>query len=359
MAKKSLGYVELEWVCPTCNTRNPGSSRTCKGCGSPQPPDVEFIAPGEATITKDEEVARQATAGPDIHCPYCDARNPIGAKVCKQCGGDLTQGEAREVGEVVSGFSTTGPGVVKCETCDTENPANRTTCKSCGAPLPVVQPKKPKPDPEAKGGNSCLFIGIGVVVLLAIGLFLFFMFSGGGERSNSVGTVVDNRWERSIEVMGLRPRQYTAWLEDIPADATIGACTEEVRGEVDEPVPNSREVCGTPYAVDQGTGFAEVVQDCVYQVLEQQCEYTVNEWQPVDVVTQQGTGISPIWPSVAAQQRTGDREETYQCVITANDVEYIYRTRTFEEYLQCVPGATWNIVTNESGRVLSAAPAEE
>ena len=357
MAKKSLGYVELEWVCPTCNTRNPGSSRTCKGCGSPQPPDVKFVAPGQATITKDEAVARQATAGPDIHCPYCDARNPANAKVCKQCGGDLTTGEARKAGEVVSDFSTKGPGVVKCNTCGTENPANRTTCKNCGAPLPVVKPPvAPKPAPT--GGNSCLLIAAGAVVLFVIGIIIFFMMSGGGERTTSVGTVVDNRWVRTIQVMGLRPRQYTDWLDEIPADAEIGACYDDVRAEVSEPVANSIEVCGTPYAVDQGTGFAEVVQDCVYQVIEQRCEYTVNQWMPVDVITEQGTGFDAMWPTLAERQREGDREEQYECVISVNDTTYVYQTRSFAEYQRCVPGAQWSLETNAAGNVLRAAPAE-
>jgi ribosomal protein L40E len=356
MAKKSLGYVELEWVCPVCDTRNPGSSRTCKGCGSPQPPDVKFIAPGEANITKDEEVARKATAGPDIHCPYCDARNPAGAKVCKQCGGDLTQGEARKAGELVSNFSTAGPGVVKCTTCGTENPANLKTCKNCGAPLPVAK-APPKPQPQVAGGNSCLMIAVGAIVLVVLGVFLFMMFSGG-ERVATVGTVVDNRWVRTIEIMGLRPRTYTDWLDEIPGDAEVGACYDEVRATVDEPVANSIETCGTPYAIDQGSGFAEVVQDCVYQVIAQQCEYTVNEWMPVDVVTQEGTGLTPSWPSLTAQQREGDREEQYQCIITVNDSTYVYQTRSFEEYLACVPGSEWNVITNESGRVLSAAPME-
>jgi hypothetical protein len=163
---------------------------------------------------------------------------------------------------------------------------------------------------------------------------------------------------RTIEIMGLRPRQYTGWLDEIPGDAVIGACYDEVRGVVDEPVPNSVEVCGTPYAVDQGTGFGEVVQDCVYQVIEQQCEYTVNVWQPVDVITEEGRGLSPTWPSLAPQQRAGDREEQYQCVISVNDVSYTYQTRSFEDYLLCEPGTQWNVVTNESGQLLSAAPIE-
>lgn len=357
MAKKSLGYVELEWVCPICNTRNPGSTRTCSGCGSPQPPDVKFVAPGEANITKDENVVRQATAGPDIHCPYCDARNPAGAKVCKQCGGDLTQGEARKTGDVVSDFSTKGPGTVKCTTCGTENPANLKNCKSCGAPLPIPQTAA-KPKPQTQGNNSCLLIALGAVALFILGIIIFFFMSSGGERTTAVGTVVDSRWTRSIEIMGLRPRQYTAWREQIPADATIGACTDDVRAVVNEPTNNSIEVCGTPYAVDQGTGFAEVVQDCVYQVIEQRCQYTVNEWQPIDMITQEGTGLSPIWPSLAPTQRAGNQREQYQCIITSNDVTYTYQTRSLEEYLECVPGTQWNIITNEAGQLLSAAPIE-
>ena len=42
MAKKKLGYVELEWTCPNCGTRNPGPEQSCVNCGSPQPDDVHF-----------------------------------------------------------------------------------------------------------------------------------------------------------------------------------------------------------------------------------------------------------------------------------------------------------------------------
>jgi hypothetical protein len=321
------------------------------------------VAPGVANVTKDEAVVRQAMAGPDIHCPYCDARNPVGAKVCKQCGGDLTTAQARQKGEVVSDFSTTGPGVVKCKTCGTENPANLSACKNCGAPLPRVAKPATAPVAVPKTNSSCLYIVIGVVVLAILGVFLLFMMGGGGgERITSVGRVVDGRWVRTIMILGLRPREYAGWLDEIPADATIGACHDEVRDEVDEPVPNSIEVCGTPYAVDQGTGFAEVVQDCVYQVIEQQCEFTVNEWMPVDTVTQEGSGVSAIWPSLTDRlndtQRLGEREEEYHCIITANDQTYVYETTDFEKYQRCVPGAEWNIVTTESGQLVSAEPVE-
>lgn len=36
MARKSKGFVELEWSCPNCETRNRGSEKTCANCGAPQ-----------------------------------------------------------------------------------------------------------------------------------------------------------------------------------------------------------------------------------------------------------------------------------------------------------------------------------
>ena len=37
MTEKSKGFIILEWVCPSCGTRNPGPQQTCSKCGSPQP----------------------------------------------------------------------------------------------------------------------------------------------------------------------------------------------------------------------------------------------------------------------------------------------------------------------------------
>ena len=357
MAKKSLGYVELEWECPVCQTRNPGSERVCKGCGSPQPPDIQFQTPVAATASRSAEVVAHATAAPDIHCPYCDARNPAGATVCHQCGGDLTQATSRAVGKVLGapGDSTTAKPVV-CPTCGTENPAEARVCKNCGAPLPGAAPK-PTPQPAKSNSLGCLWIGGGIALLLVIGLAFIFM-GGGGKRTTLVGHVVDTQWERKIVVMGLAPQQRVAWLDQIPADATVGACTDEVRQVVEDPVPGAREVCGTPYAVDQGTGYGELVQDCQYEVLDQRCEYTTNVWQPVDERVLQGAGATANWPTLPAGSnlREGTREERYLCRFSANDALYVYQARTYDEYLLCEPDSAWNLTVNASGRVVEATP---
>ena len=105
MAQKTEGFIELEWTCPSCQSNNPGPQKTCQNCGSPQPDDVTFHLPGEAKLKTDEATAEMAAAGPDIHCPYCGARNPGNAAECTQCGGDLSGGTHRQAGQVVGAFS--------------------------------------------------------------------------------------------------------------------------------------------------------------------------------------------------------------------------------------------------------------
>jgi predicted RNA-binding Zn-ribbon protein involved in translation (DUF1610 family) len=101
MTRKTVGYVELEWTCPNCGTRNRGTDKKCVACGLPQPADIAFEQQVQEELITDQAVAQQAQQGPDIHCPYCGTRNLAGAERCKQCGGDLVGGKARESGRVV------------------------------------------------------------------------------------------------------------------------------------------------------------------------------------------------------------------------------------------------------------------
>jgi hypothetical protein len=359
MAKQSLGYVELEWQCPICNTRNAGSQRVCQSCGSPQPKDAKFEAPAQAEASKDEAIVQQATAGPDLHCPYCAARNPAAAKVCKQCGGDLTAAQAREVGQLIEGFGAPRQEI-KCATCGAMNPPERRVCQNCGAPLPIskpVAPPKPVAQP-AQPSSGCLWIGLGLLVLAAIAAG-FFLFSSG-QTTITRGQVVDARWTRVIDVQGLVPVRRMAWLDQIPGDASLGACVEEVRDVVQDPVPGARELCGTPYAVDQGSGFAEVIQECVYEIVDQRCEYSVNEWRVVDQIIQEGSGFSPQWPALRldGRQREGGRGERYQCIFQVDGQTVVYDVASFAQYQLCTSGSEWTVVVNNAGRVISAEPVE-
>ena len=96
--RRTVGYVQNEWVCPNCQTRNKGGEKTCENCGAPQPENVQFQLPSEQKFVTDEKKIEAAQAGADIHCGFCGTRNPATAETCSQCGADLKEGKARESG---------------------------------------------------------------------------------------------------------------------------------------------------------------------------------------------------------------------------------------------------------------------
>ena len=134
MAQRSRGFVQLEWVCPNCKTRNPGPKKSCINCGAPQPEDVQFERAADEQFVTAPEALAAAQAGADYICPYCGTRNSALAKVCVQCGGDLVEAKRRAAGAELQ--ANTGPKEVKCTNCGMPNPASRSNCSKCGAALP-------------------------------------------------------------------------------------------------------------------------------------------------------------------------------------------------------------------------------
>jgi ribosomal protein L40E len=357
MTQKELGYVELEWTCPRCNTRNPGTNTTCSNCGAPQPKDVQFQTPVGGELLQDEAKIARAKSGPDIVCAFCGTRNPASAQVCKQCGADLSQGTAREAGGVVGAFQSTPLPPINCPACKAENPASATVCQNCGTPLPRPQLAAPVAAPPAAGKGVSW--GVIIVVALVIGALVFFGVLS--LRTQEVtGTVREARWARSIPIEGLVPVEYTGWWDEIPANAEVCSCRAEVRSVQDTPTNNAREVCGTPYTIDTGTGIGRVVQDCQYEVLEDRCSYTVDQWRVVDVVRTNGVGFSPVWPvaSLGPRQRQGQGSEKFECVVVSGDQWYTFEPRSFEAYTACQPGSQWQLEINGLGALTGFQPLD-
>jgi ribosomal protein L40E len=354
MAQKNLGYVELEWICPNCKTRNPGLTKTCQSCGAPQPADVEFLSKADEQLIQEEAKLKQAEKGPDIHCGFCGARNPADAITCSQCGGDIKEGKQRAAGKVIGVFQATEGTKTICPNCKTENPANAQICSKCGAPLiatikPVEAPKKGFP-------ISCI-IAIVLAILAVIGLVT--VLSIGGQKKGLEGTLSGANWERVIAVEQFGPVQKEDWRDHIPSSAIIGQCTDRVRTTSDNPVPNSKEVCGAPYKVDKGNGVAEVEQDCKYEVNDSYCDYTVDEWHAGDSLRAQGSGMAVVWPdlNLGEKQREGARTEKYTLHFKAEGKEYTYQTSDYGVYQQAQPGSRWKITVNGFGSIVSIEPA--
>lgn len=360
MVKKTVGYVKLEWTCPRCGTRNPGPNKFCTGCGAPQPKDIQFEQASQEKLIEDEAELARAKAGPDVHCPYCGSRNPAGAKFCGACGGDLAGAQARQAGRVVGAFQPGPAAPIICPSCGTQNPGDALACSSCGTSLTRSRPAEPAPAASPAGGTRRSLPVIGIVlggivlcVLAIAGVVLL------GRTNDLQGRVQDTRWTRSIVIEELGPVQLGDWQDELPSDAQSATCSLKYRTSSDEPAAVSTEVCGTPYTVDTGGGYGEVVQDCTYEVYDQWCEYTTNEWHTIDTTTASGSDLSPYWPelTLSDSQRSGEESETYEVTFQTPQGVYDYTPTDIAEYSQFQTGSEWILRVNGLGAIISVEPA--
>lgn len=350
MARKSLGYVKTEWVCPNCNTRNPGPQKTCVNCGAPQPEDVVFSLPAEQQFVKDEKERQTAASGADIHCAFCGARNPATAKTCSQCGADLKEGKKRQAGRELARPS--GPKTVVCTNCGTENPASEVNCAKCGAPLPragapQAQPATPlnaavasgtAPTRSAKKPNWLLLGGIaGALLLCCIAIFAVFF----APASTVQATVTEIYWQTSVPVQEIQAVRYTNKSGSPPSDAYDVSCQTE-----------SREVCEQK-TIDLGNGYAEVVEEC-HTESEQYCDYTLDEWKTIQTYALEGSDLSPLYaqPDITSNQRYGDESVSYTVTFNSQKGILTYTPNSLDEFQQFQPGSEWKLKLNALGGVV-------
>lgn len=354
MPQETIGYVRTEWTCKRCGVKNPGNRKTCASCGNAMSEQDQFeLAAHQELITDQDELAKAKRGAADAHCPYCGARNPADAARCTQCGGDLVAARRREAGRVLGAYQTGPVPDVKCPSCGAPNPASAAKCKQCGGSLMPAPQSTARPATPARSGGIGIF---GVVALIAIGV-LIYLLTRTSDASASVDAIY---WERGVQILELRPITYENWKDLMPAGSRLGQCTPRVRRTQDEPAPNAEKVCGTPYAVDQGDGTAKIVEDCQYNVKEQWCAYTRDEWTAIDAVVATGADLQPRWPemALAAGQREGVRSESYEIVFRADGKQYRYSVDTQEEFAQFVPGSRWTLQINGLGAVTRAQPVQ-
>ena len=352
--RRTLGYVENEWTCPNCSTRNKGSVKTCENCGAPQPENVQFELAAEQKIVADAEKVKVAQAGADIHCGFCGARNPATAETCSQCGGDLKEGKAREAGRVMQAPAAQ-PKVVKCANCGTENASSNSVCSNCGSPMARVAsaPASATP-PVTKGGftpaapltgkktnnkRNLLVIGgilacLAVVCVTVLALFVF-------PTSSVQGTVTDIRWQTNVPVQEVRAVDHNNEQGNPPSDAYDVSCRDE-----------SKDVCEQK-TIDKGNGYSEVVEEC-HTETQKYCSYTVDEWQTIQTYTLEGNDLQPIYdtPSLASDQRIGDKTEELTVTFSTNKGDKTYSPNTVTEFQQFDIGTTWTLKMNLVGGVV-------
>lgn len=345
MAKRSKGFIQLEWQCPNCENYNPGPEETCLSCGAPQPDNVEFVAPSERKFVSDEKKLERAKAGADIYCAFCETRNPATAKTCIQCGADLTEGRQRKAGgEVKQRVAAT---MIHCPSCDAENLSTNSNCVACGASLQKESVQVAPPSAEkdaaqsAEGKKKALkwVIGAALFLLLCCVSIWFFFLSPSKEVR---GTVSDIRWETSLPIQEEREVRYEDEAGSAPSGAYDISCHTE-----------SEEVCHDE-TVDRGNGFAEVVENCEPQSQEY-CSYTMTEWQTVETLTLDGADHNPQYPSpsLSAGQRTGAESVEYTVYFETKSDTLQYDPSDLSEFQQYDVGSEWTLALNRMGGIVS------
>jgi ribosomal protein L40E len=350
MQRRSKGVVQLEWVCPNCDGRNPGPVKNCENCGAPQPENVQFQRAAEEKIITDEKVVSAAKAGADIHCGFCGTRNPATAESCAQCGAELKEGKARQAGQVLQA-APTAPKVVTCANCASENPGTAKVCSNCGAPLKTVAPAAAPVQSAAKAGamsaaqpkkkpfNWLIAGGIGAFLLMCcIAVVMMFALP-----SRSVeGTVSNVYWKTSVPVQEVQAVNYSNERGNPPSDAYNVSCQTE-----------SQEICEDK-TVDQGNGYAEVITECRTET-EQYCSYTVDEWTTIQTYDLDGNDLNPVYaePSIFGDQREGTRTADFQVNFSTSDGQEIYSPKSVSEFQQFQIGSVWKLNLNVLGGVLS------
>jgi membrane protease subunit (stomatin/prohibitin family) len=350
--RRTLGYIQNEWTCPNCDTRNKGASKTCENCGAPQPENVQFELPAEQKFVTDEASINAAKKSADIHCGFCGTRNPAAAKTCSQCGADLTEGKAREAGRVMQA-PPPQPKVIKCDNCGTENPASNSLCSNCGSPLPKVpapaiapqaatSTSVAKPMTAPKKTNWLLIGGIlGALAICCVVIVALLLPSRSVQ-----ATVVDVHWQTSVPLQEIRAVDYSSEPGSPPSDAYNVSCHDE-----------SRDVCEQK-TIDKGNGYSEVVEEC-HTETQQYCSYTVDEWTTIQTYTLDGNNLQPIYedPSLSSGQRVGqESEELTVTFSTPNGEQETYSPDTISEFQQFTMGSTWTLKMNALGGVVGVEP---
>ncbi len=345
--KESKGFIQLEWICPNCNVRNPGPVKTCESCGAPQPENVKFERAAEEKIVTDEKLVQAAKAGADIHCGFCGTRNPATAVNCSQCGADLKEGKAREAGQILQA-APAAPKVVTCSNCNAENPGTANICKQCGAPLARAKIPAPAQAKATASGtasaqpkkktNWFLFGGIAAFLMVCcVAIVMMFVLP-----SKSVqGTVSDVYWQTSVPVQEVQAVNHSNERGSAPSGAYNVSCYDD-----------SQEVCEEK-TVDRGNGFAEVVQEC-HTETQQYCSYTVDEWTTVQTYDLSGNDLYPVYesPSYSSDQRLGSSSETLTVTFNTSDGQETYTPGSVNEFQQFQIGSEWTLKMNALGGIV-------
>jgi hypothetical protein len=325
------------WDCPVCGQiGNLGNQVSCPSCSSPRGKDVEFYLPSGSNEITDAQLLKEANAGVDWRCDYCDSDNKAIETKCKSCGNEKTESDINRQSKeyALNEVPTSGQNKKSNQNKDIDN-----------------QKKQHKPKSIIK---KLLFV-FGIIIIL---LVIFLM-----PRSFKV-EVIKHTWFRAIEIENNRLITEEDWKMPASAislkdsfkaihhyDKVLSHYQNRTR-TVRERVGSERYVCGS---IDKGNGYfedkycdrpiyesrQESYQEPIYKdvpVYATKYRYTIYRWIKDHDISEKGEDKNPKWPVehlVDNNWREGTKSEKYMLYL---------RDKKGKEYNQEVDYNLWSSI---------------
>jgi hypothetical protein len=323
-----MATYEGKWRCARCRVANLGRHLNCQTCGVKRGDDTEFFLEDDAAAISDAELLKQANAGADWICRYCDGNNRAFAAQCSSCGSLRSDKDKQLIEE------TRGVG-------DWSEAAQKT------AKIGANQHNFQQTQSKKSFFSSILFkfalFGAGGLMTIFIAIFAGLVYIASLSYATEV-EVTGLEWTRTVTVEEYKTVTETAWEGELPPDARVQSSeralhhtervadgTRTVPETYTEQVSDGTEsyVCGRTdkkngYFEDKHctrTKYKSVTKtrnrtETVYKdvpVYRTRYNYQIEKWVTFDEKTTSGTDFNPQWAIVQTDKthREGKRTESY------------------------------------------------
>lgn len=326
-----MATYEGKWRCVRCRAANLGRHLNCQTCGVKRGDDIEFFLEDEAAAISDTELLKQANAGTDWICRYCDGNNRAFSAQCSSCGSMRSDKDKQLIEETrgVSDWSEEAQKSFK-QAAQMEN-------------LHETQSNKPS---AFKRWLKIGLIGAGGLTIIFVALFAGLVYLASLTYPAEV-EITGLEWTRAVAVEEYKTVAETAWEGEVPPDARIQSSeralhhtekvadgTRSIPETYTEQISDGTEsyVCGRTskkngYFEDKyctRTKYKSVTRtrnktETVYKdvpVYRTRYNYEIEKWVTVDEKTTSGTDFNPQWAFVQTDKthREGKRAESYNLI---------------------------------------------
>jgi hypothetical protein len=392
--------VENTWTCSACRATNLGRHMTCQSCGEPKDRHEKYELPSHRPTVTNSEQLKQARAGANWTCSYCQWDNrDLSRKTCEQCG--APRKEAMHDPNPSNAISLDNPPpVMEIPPPPPAEPTGYRTSPTRedllrrkeklkkmadeAVPAPPVHlyvGGRPIDEPRNPGRAGAVALG-GAIFAACIAFVMFFVWLCVPHEEDTFVQSTTWRYTRTLEERTVQ--HGSGWGH--PIDAFNVHCERRQHG-TENCHPHDCDCRQVSYdcrchdcncvthesCSDLGNGYSSCHEEescstccdtcseercstCYDQcpVYDDWCTYDYYQWIVRDTETTSGTGRETQWGTRLHGSPPNWRilqAESYQVVFVEEQDTWTYSPRSLAEYQQFEPHEEWIIKVNHAGQV--------